>query len=281
MQELHSDVDKLAGFLQRHRRLAVVTGAGISVDSGIPAYRDGQGNWQSATPIQAADFRQRSAARQRYWTRSYYGWPTIRDARPNAAHHALALLEHAGYIELLITQNVDGLHQKAGSQRCLDLHGRVDRVVCMHCATVFPRETIQRSLALQHSWPEPSGRETRPDGDSEQATEPEHYCPEPLCPECGGTLTPDVVFFGGSIPRERVASCEHAIEQAEALLVIGSSLQVFSGYRLCRQAASAGKPIALVNPGEGRADDLAQLRLRSQAGPLLKALIERTQAASQ
>lgn len=259
----------LAHFLDRHPRLVVLGGAGISAASGLPTYRDQQGTWQHRKPIQHRDFLRDQRTRQRYWARSMVGWPAVRDARPNDAHRRLATLERAGHVELLITQNVDRLHQRAGSTRVIDLHGRLDRVVCLDCASIIEREELQlRLLALNPALCMGPGT-PRPDGDRDL---PEHVLANfavPDCKRCQGMMMPDVVFFGGTVPRARVDSAMDALRRADALLAIGSSLQVYSGYRFCRQAAALGKPVAIVNPGPTRADDLAALRLHQSASEAL------------
>jgi NAD-dependent SIR2 family protein deacetylase len=267
------EVALLTEFLHNHPRILVLTGAGISQDSGIPTYRDNAGKWLSRTPILAQKFLTDSHTRQRYWVRSYYGWPLMRDAKPNAAHLALAEMERQGQIELLITQNVDRLHQQAGSENVVDLHGRVDQVRCLGCGTICPRSHIQTRLREQNNLPEHILQSPRPDGDMEVPESLITALTSPTCESCDGNLIPNVVFFGGSVPPETVERCMSALENADALLVLGSSLSVLSGFRFCQQAHKLGKPIAIVNPGATRADDLAQLRLYSDAGPLLEKVI--------
>jgi NAD-dependent SIR2 family protein deacetylase len=237
--------------------------------SGIPTYRDQHGNWLHSAPLQEQAFLKDEHTRRRYWARSRYGWPVIRDAQPNAAHLALAEIEERGHIELLITQNVDRLHQRAGSRNVIDLHGRVDLVRCLACATMHNRDAIQALLEQKNQWPYLSQQTRRPDGDMEIPEETLRQLALPQCHLCAGVLMPDVVFFGGTVPTERVNTCLDALERADALIAIGSSLMVFSGYRFCRRASQLGKAIAIINPGVTRADDLAQLRCRSPAGPLL------------
>jgi len=266
----------LAEFLHTHPRVLILTGAGISQDSGIPTYRDNTGKWLSRTPIQERDFLTNPQTRQRYWVRSYYGWPLMRDAKPNLAHISLAEMERRGQVELLITQNVDRLHQQAGSENVVDLHGRVDQVRCLGCATHFTRSDVQSMLHEENNLPEQIFQTPRPDGDMEVPDSLVTSLTSPVCKSCGGNLMPNVVFFGGSVPRPTVQHCMSALERADALLVLGSSLSVLSGLRFCRQAQKLGKPVAIVNPGKTRGDDLAQLRLYSNAGPLLKKLITLT-----
>ena len=180
----------------------------------------------------------------------------------------------------MITQNVDGLHQKAGSRNVIDLHGRVDRVRCMSCDRVHCRSSVQDLLRHHNEWPEPQSASARPDGDMEAPENMLSGIVLPLCTDCGGDLRPDVVFFGGSVPTERVNRCEQALEQADALLVVGSSLMVYSGYRFCRRASQLNKPIAIINPGLTRGDELAHTRLRSAAGPLLARAVAHLEQAT-
>lgn len=271
MQEVDSDVDLFHDFLRAHPRVVVLTGAGVSCASGIPAYRDAKGGWMHSTPIQHRDFIQRVEQRQRYWTRSFSGWPLIQDAQPNAAHVALAALERSGIVSLIITQNVDRLHQRAGSQRVIDLHGRLDRVRCLQCQRFFARVQMQQRLSAMNPDLEltPHGQ-TRPDGDVEVAGRQLTALQVPSCNQCAGTLMPDVVFYGGTVPADRVAQGMAAITEADALVAIGTSLQVYSGFRFCRAALSQGKPVALINPGVTRADEIASLKLSSPCGELLE-----------
>ncbi len=274
MNNLATELQQLLDLLSGRARLAVLTGAGISASSGIPTYRDAGGQWLYSTPIQHREFLQDPAIRQRYWTRSWFGWPGVRDARPNAAHRALARLEDAGAIELLVTQNVDRLHQRAGSTAVVDLHGRLDRVQCLDCKKYSTREAMQMRLGRVNphlAKPAPVA-EPRPDGDMTLPDRLARQTVVPDCLECGGTLIPDVVFFGGTVPKDRVTRATQAIEAADALLVVGSSLQVYSGFRFCRAVHAAGKPLVLINPGVTRADSIANLKLATPCEPLLDAL---------
>jgi len=275
VDSLTTELKLLDHFLEDNPNLVVLTGAGISQASGIPTYRDAAGKWLSRTPIQERDFLQDAATRRRYWVRSYYGWPTVQRAKPNQAHHALTALEERGNLSLLITQNVDRLHQLAGSKNVVDLHGRVDQVRCLSCDAHTSRDDIQQQLALSNHWPEQTPQSPRPDGDMEVPEDLVEKLALPTCQRCDGDLMPAVVFFGGSVPSDIVTRCTNAIEQADALLVIGSSLTVFSGFRFCRHATRWDKPIAIINPGETRADPLAQLRLQSPAEHLLSRWVAR------
>jgi NAD-dependent SIR2 family protein deacetylase len=265
--------EALLGFVRRHPRLLVLTGAGVSTASGIPAYRDAGGRWRGRPPVQYRELLRDPAARRRYWARSYLGWPRVAAARPNAAHAALAAWQAAGHVHRLVTQNVDGLHQRAGSTGVVDLHGRLDRVVCLGCGALEGRAELQETLAaLNPGAMAPQAPAPAPDGDAALAESQVQGFRVPDCPRCGGLLKPDVVFFGESVPRARVEGVYRALAESDALLVVGSSLMVYSGYRFARAAAQAGKPMALVNAGATRADGLWSLALREPCGPLLTAV---------
>ena len=254
---------KLQAFVEAHPRLFVITGAGVSTASGIPDYRDRSGAWKRPPPITFQAFTGDDLARRRYWARSLVGWSHFRQARPNAVHHALARLEATGRIELLLTQNVDGLHQQAGSRRVVDLHGRIDAVRCLGCGAVTPRADLQRALAERNPGWAALRADIAPDGDADLDGHDFATFDVPDCPHCGGMLKPDVVFFGESVPRERVATAMAALSRSNAMLVLGSSLMVYSGFRFARAAAAAGLPIAAVNLGHTRADDLLSLKIET------------------
>ncbi|MFK7976987.1 MAG: Sir2 family NAD-dependent protein deacetylase, partial [Halioglobus sp.] len=218
MNTLETELNLLGHFLADNPKLVVLTGAGVSHASGIPTYRDAAGKWLSRTPIQERDFIEDAHTRRRYWVRSFYGWPTMQQAQPNGAHHALAELERSGHLQLLITQNVDRLHQRAGSSNVVDLHGRIDQVCCLACHSQFAREDIQTQLERDNEWPATITQSLRPDGDMEVPDDLVSKLTLPLCTRCNGDLMPDVVFFGGSVPRPTVTRCSDAVEQADALL---------------------------------------------------------------
>ena len=264
----------LSEFFTRYPRWLVLTGAGISANSGIPTYRDSEGNWLGANPILHQEFLQSHAKRQRYWGRSMIGWPGVQRATPNRHHDALVQFERAGRIESLITQNVDRLHQRAGSKRTVDLHGRLDRVRCLDCGAGYEREAIQTELLKlnPHNTVGPSA--PRPDGDADLSEELVASIRVPSCAACGGLLMPDVVFFGGTIPKDRVTACERALTASDAMLVIGSSLQVYSGFRLCRQVVAQGKPLVIANEGITRADNIATLKISENALELVSSMLE-------
>lgn len=249
--------------------VVVLTGAGVSTDSGIPAYRDEEGRWKQSAPMQFRDFTGSESSRRRYWARSMVGWARMARAEPNEAHRALSEMERRGLLRLLITQNVDGLHSLAGSENVVDLHGRLDRVVCLACQAVSSRADLQARLEAEN--PEFLGQSfvTRADGDVELAVDYERFRLA-ACASCGGVLKPDVVFFGENVPAERVERAMASLQGARALVVAGSSLMVFSGFRFARAAARLSVPIAVVNLGKTRADELASLRLAGNVGELLQ-----------
>jgi NAD-dependent SIR2 family protein deacetylase len=243
------------------RRLVVLTGAGISTDSGIPDYR-GPGS-PTRMPMSYQEFASGPAARQRYWARSHLGWSRMRQALPNAGHHALAALEARGRVGLLITQNVDGLHEAAGSN-ALALHGRIADVICLSCRAISSRRRLQQRMqALNPGYAAAHADVlTRPDGDVELDDTADFHVPD--CETCGGVLKPDVVFFGENVPPPRVQRCYDAVDALgpdDALLVAGSSLTVMSGFRFVRRAARAGVPVVIVNRGATRGDELATYTL--------------------
>jgi len=264
----------LQDFSQRYPRLFVLTGAGVSVDSGIPGYRDEEGNWKHSAPVMLQDFLRSEATRQRYWARSIVGWPVVARAQPNAAHEALASLEAMQRMHLLVTQNVDGLHQQAGSTEVIELHGNIGRVICLQCRATEERETVQ--LALREQNPEfvHAVAQTAPDGDADLEHGALDAFSVPECRHCGGMLKPDVVFFGANVPRPRVEQAMSALDAADAMLVVGSSLMVYSGYRLCEHAQALGKPIAAINRGRTRADHLFTLKVERDCGEALTDLVD-------
>jgi NAD-dependent SIR2 family protein deacetylase len=268
---VHAAGTALAEFIATHPRLFVLTGAGCSTDSGIPDYRDMQGQWKRAQPVTFQAFTGDHAVRQRYWARSLVGWRHFGHAKPNAAHRALATLESRGKFTLLLTQNVDRLHQAAGSVNVIDLHGRLDRVRCLACELRLSRQVFQEDLLrLNPSWATVDAVDA-PDGDADLEGDFSRFIVPP-CPRCGGMLKPDVVFFGEGVPRERVDAGMQALHEADAMLVVGSSLMMYSGYRFARAAARAGKPIAAVNLGHTRADDLLSLKIEQPCAQALSFL---------
>ena len=267
-------MSKLADFLARARSLVVLSGAGVSTASGIPDYRDRNGDWKHAEPIQFGPFVSSEDTRRRYWARSYVGWQRFSAARPNAAHRALAALEQSVDIDTLITQNVDGLHREAGSRNVIELHGDLSKVRCLSCHAVTPRSRFQQRLRDANPGWHADVFRYKPDGDAELTDENYSDFVVPECDACGGMLKPDVVMFGESVPKTRVNDAAAAVERAHALLVIGSSLMVFSGFRFARLAAAAGKPIAIVNQGRTRADDMATVKIDGDCATVLADALE-------
>ncbi|MEI7037435.1 NAD-dependent protein deacetylase [Fulvimonas yonginensis] len=269
----------LARFVETHPRLFVLTGAGCSTDSGIPDYRDADGAWKRTPPISYQAFMGDRLARKRYWARSLVGWRHFGRAEPNGTHRALRELEAQERLSMLVTQNVDGLHQRAGSRRVIDLHGRLDQVRCMACELRLPRTDFQHELEARNpAWAALQASEA-PDGDADLDGRDFERFAVPPCPACGGVLKPDVVFFGENVPRERVATAMQAVVEADAVLVVGSSLMVFSGYRFVHAAARAGKPVAAVNLGRTRADPLLSLKVEAPCAQALSFLLAGTRVA--
>jgi NAD-dependent SIR2 family protein deacetylase len=273
-----STLDDLHDFVLRYPRLFVLTGAGISTDSGIPGYRDDNGEWKRSPPITVQEFLGTLAMRQRYWARSMVGWPMVARAQPNAAHVALARLEAAGHVRALVTQNVDGLHQRAGSREVIELHGGIDGVTCLDCGTQHSRASIQLTLEADNPALLDATAETAADGDAHLEWHDLGGFRIPACPNCGGLLKPAVVFFGENVPKERVEAASHALDAADAVLVAGSSLMVYSGYRFCVWAQKLGKPVAAINLGRTRADPLLALKIAAPCGETLSALAGRLAA---
>ena len=255
--------------LLRAKRLAVLTGAGCSTESGIPDYRGPEARARPRRPIQHREFMEHEATRRRYWARSAIGWPRMASARPNAAHRAIAELESRGRLTGLITQNVDRLHHKAGSRDVLELHGALADVRCIDCGALELRDDLQRRIAELNPNFSATGVAIAPDGDAELPSDAIESFVVPACLACSGVLKPDVVFFGGSVPRERVTAAFGMLDAADALLVVGSSLAVFSGYRFVLRAAEMRIPIAIVNRGETRGDPHAAVRVDGPAGEVL------------
>src|SRR5579859_5571717 len=261
---------QLAEWCRGRVRLVVLTGAGCSTESGIPDYRDRDGGWKRRPPVQIRDFLMSHRLRQRYWARSLAGWPRFSAAEPNGAHRALARLEAAGRVRHLITQNVDGLHQKAGSRQVTDLHGRLDTVHCLGCGAEVPRGEFQARLeSCNAAWPMPEAL-SAPDGNADLEGVDFTAFEVPACERCGGVLKPAVVFFGDAIPAERSQGALREVLDGDALLVVGSSLMVWSGFRLVRAAAEAGLPVAAVNTGRTRADALLQFKIEASCAVTLE-----------
>ncbi|HEX7382417.1 MAG TPA: NAD-dependent protein deacetylase [Nevskiaceae bacterium] len=264
---------QIADWLMRYGPAAVITGAGVSTGSGIPDYRDANGQWKRPAPMQHADFVHHATTRQRYWARSFVGWRHFAAAQPNAAHEALAELERLGLVDVVITQNVDGLHERAGSREVIDLHGRLDRVACLQCHHVLTRDRFQGMLeAANQDW-HANLLAVAPDGDADLAAGDYARFQVPSCPDCGGVLMPAVVFYGGTLDPATRAAALAAVSAARALLVVGSSLMVWSAFSLVREAAARRLPIAAINRGHTRADDLLTLKCEQECGSALAAVV--------
>ena len=263
------EAEALRDWLGAHRRLLVLTGAGISTGSGIPDYRGRDGLWKRSAPITYQQFMRDPAMRARYWARSFAGWPIVANAQPNRAHAALVELETRGRIETLVTQNVDGLHSRAGQRSVIDLHGRIDQVVCIDCAVRVARAEIQhRLIDANPRWTNLTAT-TAPDGDADLDHISFDDFHPPTCVNCIGMLKPDIVFFGENVPRERVIATQAALASADAMLVVGSSLMVYSGFRFARMARDRGIPLAILTRGVTRADGIATLKLDADCEPVL------------
>lgn len=255
--------------LLRSHRTCVLTGAGCSTESGIPDYRGPGTRARAKNPMQHREFMSSEEARKRYWARSAIGWPRISKAKPNAAHRALAEMQSRGHVTTIVTQNVDRLHQAAGSRDVIELHGALADVVCLSCGARVSRHDVQaRILDLNPRFTDLQA-EMSPDGDAELASDLVAQFVSPTCLSCGGALKPDVVFFGDSVSKDKVDRAYACVDDAEALLVVGSSLAVFSGYRFVLRARARSIPIAIVNLGETRGDPHATLRVDARAGEVL------------
>jgi NAD-dependent deacetylase sirtuin 4 len=255
------------------RRLVALTGAGCSTASGIPDYR-GQGRPAHREPIQHDAFLRQAEVRRRYWARAAVGWARFSAARPNPAHHALAALEKKGALAGIITQNVDRLHHRAGSRQVVELHGALAEVHCLRCGGGEERQSVQaRLLRANPGWLERTA-EVRPDGDADLRAELVAGFQVVGCRACGGALKPSVVFFGGSVAEPTLAAAWALFERAEVLLVIGSSLAVYSGFRFVRRAGERGLPVALINLGPTRADELAAIKIAAPAAEILPRLAQ-------
>ena len=242
--------------------VTVLSGAGISLASGIPTYRDALGQWLGAEPITHQAFMRDGIARRRYWARSAHGYPLMSKASPTEAHVALASFERMGLLRECITQNVDVLHEAAGHHSVLHLHGTIEAVLCTACGHRYKRQEIQKAIETLNGIYETQTIDApRPDGDIPVSDEWVEQFQVPDCDRCGGFLKPDVVFFGGNLGPQIKEAALIAVDESSALVVVGSSVQVFSGYRLCRRAAERGIPILLINPGQGRADEIATHRI--------------------
>jgi NAD-dependent SIR2 family protein deacetylase len=264
------------------RRVVVLSGAGCSTESGIPDYRGPDSSKRTRKPMLYQEFARDPMARRRYWARSAIGWRRVAGARPNAGHRALARMEESRLVRGVVTQNVDGLHQAAGSGRIVELHGNLAEVVCLECGATEQRDALQRRLMdLNPDWSESAERpapfddtESAPDGDVELAADVASAFRVAACLHCGGVLKPNVVFFGENVPKERVDAAWELFGEAEVLLVAGSSLTVYSGYRFVLGAAEKSMPVGIVNLGSTRGDEIARVRVHGRTGEVLPVLSE-------
>lgn len=256
-------------FIERNQPLFVLTGAGCSTDSGIPDYRDAKGDWKHPQPVQYQPFVQHHSVRQRYWARSMLGWPRVADARPNKAHRTLALLERKGLLDNLVTQNVDGLHRRAGHKRVIELHGELAWVICLGCSRRYSRHSIQAALVSRNPAFSGPGASVAPDGDMQLDVADLSSFEVPSCTRCRGILKPDVVYFGEAVPAQRVRRSFQMLDDSRGMLVVGSSLTVYSGFRFCRHAREHGIPIAAVNLGRTRADSMFDLKVEMNCAAAL------------
>ncbi|MER6202049.1 NAD-dependent protein deacetylase [Streptomyces sp. NPDC001586] len=269
-----TDVGPLADVL-RAGGVLVLSGAGLSTESGIPDYRGQGGSLSRHTPMTYQEFTASARARRRYWARSHLGWGTFGRARPNAGHRAVAAFADRGLLAGVITQNVDGLHQAAGSRDVVELHGGLERVVCLSCGACGSRRELARRLREANAGFAPVAARLNPDGDADLTDEQAAAFRVVPCSGCGGILKPDVVFFGEAVPARRVEQCRELVAGATSLLVLGSSLTVMSGLRFVRQAARAGTPVLIVNRDPTRGDEHAVTRVALPLGTTLTTLTER------
>jgi len=272
VQPKSDEVGSLAGFAARHAPLFVITGAGCSTESGIFDYRGRDGQWKRKPPVQYDQFIRSEAARQRYWARSHVGWRRFRAAQPNPAHFALARLERAGVAGIVVTQNVDGLHQAAGHERVIDLHGRLDAVICTACGWRTHRATVAEWLAANNPGFETPQHSLAPDGDADFEGVDLSDFRVPYCDRCGGIVKPDVVFFGENVPRARVDAAFDALACCNGVLICGSSVMVQSSFRFCRRAESLRLPVAALNEGVTRADAMLTVKVEARCGAALAAV---------
>jgi NAD-dependent SIR2 family protein deacetylase len=273
-----SKLRQLITHLSSKRNIWVLSGAGISAPSGIPTYRDHRGDWQAGDPIQHNDFISKKSARQRYWARSMAGWKLNARAKANAAHNAVTKLQQNGYVSQIVTQNVDRLHTLSGATNVIDLHGRIDQIVCLECKDITTRANFQPRLVeinpkLERYINTNSGK-MLPDGDAHIDDFELSLVNIPPCENCGGVLMPDVVFFGGTVPKKRVETAFDTLAKSDCILVIGSSLTVFSGFRFPRWAHQNNLPLYAINQGEMRGADMFDLIVQESCEDVLPIVTE-------
>jgi len=269
---MSDSINALLTTLQNQGPATVLTGAGVSVDSGLPVYRDSKGDWVHQKPIDGRDFKSSATVRQRYWCRSFIGWPSFSKAQPNSAHHDLTKLINHGHVSNIITQNVDGLHQKANSLPTTALHGNLGEVICLGCGEISSRDSLQHRMRTENPEFSQQNFEVKPDGDANVDSRYIENFKVSDCINCNGTLKPHVVFFGETVPVARVEHCMENLTQSKLLLCIGTSLMVYSGFRFCRKAHSENIPIAIINEGVTRADDIATIKIEAPCATVLSQL---------
>lgn len=268
-------IKALEDFLISRPKMLVLTGAGISTESGIPDYRsEGVGLYarSNSRPVQHIDFLRSPAVRKRYWARNFIGWPRFSQIQPNATHHALARFESEGRIQGIVTQNVDRLHTKAGSKNVIEIHGSGYTVKCLLCDYRVPRHDFQETLKSMNTHMSDTTQMMRPDGDVDIPQEEIDGFRIPNCPDCGGNLKPEIVFFGDNVPRDRIEKIREMVSNSDGLLVLGSSLLVFSGYRLVLQTNELELPVVIVNIGPTRGDHLATIKMSAKCGDVIPKL---------
>ncbi|XP_013403456.1 NAD-dependent protein lipoamidase sirtuin-4, mitochondrial [Lingula anatina] len=268
------DIESLHEFLLQCKKLFVLTGAGISTPSGIPDYRsEGVGLYARSKdrPVQYQDFLKHAHVRQRYWARNFVGWPRFSSFLPNSAHLKLAEWERCGLVHSLVTQNVDALHYKAGSHKVIELHGSSHRVECLQCKRIVPRVAIQRQIERDNPhWHAEIVGSMAPDGDIQLSQDQVKDFKVPVCSHCDGILKPQIIFFGDNVPKPIVENIYSRLTESDSILVLGSSLQVFSGYRFLRAGKEQGKSIAIVNIGPTRADNIADVKVDAECVEVLQ-----------
>lgn len=277
--------DTLDSIITPTTKIMALSGAGCSTASGLGDYRDRAGQWKRAQPITGQIFCNDRAARHRYWARSSVGWPAFSQAAPNLSHHAFVELERIGVVSHLVTQNVDELHQQAGQRSVIDLHGILGSVSCIDCKYSQSRDNFQERLIRANPWLGKLSAAYAPDGDADLETDETlqkqlESMQIPACPNCNNLMKPDVVFFGENVPKPVVEQAMQQLREADVLLVAGSSLMVFSGFRFCRDAAQRGQPIVIINDGKTRADDIATILIGGDCGDQLTKLVNRLKLTS-
>ncbi|XP_013167852.1 PREDICTED: NAD-dependent protein deacylase Sirt4-like [Papilio xuthus] len=266
------DFETIRYFVSRHKKILILTGAGISTESGIPDYRSEEVGLYARSnhkPVQYQEFVKYPKVRQRYWARNFIGWPRFSAVQPNATHYAIRELEKINKVSAIVTQNVDRLHHKAGSENIIELHGTGYIVKCLQCSYEVDRYELQQTMMQQNPDMENSVTMIRPDGDVELSREQIEKFRVPLCPNCQGPLKPDIVFFGDNVPKERVEKVRNEVSESDAIFVLGSSLTVYSSYRIILQAKEEKKEVAILNIGPTRADNIVDIKISTKCSDIL------------